>query len=488
MKTDVLLFSINAGYVHPAMGLWYLRANLGDAFVPEAGSNPARGAIHGHTVDVLELTRRAGRPRIIAEVLQRRPRILAAGLYIWNHLDMAPVLRAVRQQLPETLIVLGGPEATHLAHDHPTLRLVDGVVTGEAERIFGTLLLELLADPLRREGKRPPDGGRFSPSGHWVVAAPPPDLATVHLPHPLFSDRDVQHRFMYLEASRGCPFRCQFCLSSLDRYIRTAPLEQLFETAESLLQRGARRFKFIDRTFNLDFERAAAVLEFWLDRMTPGLSVQFETVPDRFPAELRALIRRFPAGSLRLEVGMQTFNGIVAKGIERHNDIAESERTLSFLSRETNAVTHVDLIVGLPGETMESFAAGFNLLFSFAPQEIQVGILKRLPGAPIAVHDAVMRYRSEPPYDVLESDALSATDVERLKRFAKYWELVVNRGRFPELVRELLAPTASAFQRFLAFSDFAWQRFGRTFALTPEELQAAMEEFVATAPPALPTR
>jgi hypothetical protein len=147
--------------------------------------------------------------------------------------------------------------------------------------------------------------------------------------------------------------------------------------------------------------------------------------------------------------------------------------------------------VGLPGETMESFAAGFDRLYRFRPGEVQVGILKRLPGAPISVHDHRMRYNPDPPYDVLETDSLSAAEVERLKRFAKYWELVVNRGRFPERVSRLLAGapdeasvetagpgrTTSPFHRFLKFSDFAWRRFGRTWGLAPEELAAALDDF-----------
>ncbi len=559
--TDLLLFTINAGYVHPSMGLWYLRANLcGDAaFV--TGPDPGGGTF---SVDILEVTRRAGRGSIIAEVLRRQPRVLAVGLYIWNHLDVVPVLQAVRDRLPETVIVLGGPEASHLPDGHPTLALADGVVKGEAELVFGALVEELLAGPagagqrdggpagdgrrgahptggggwraddLRGGGMRsggwrgasPPTGATVTAAGHWVLEAVPPDLDVVRLPHQFFTDHDIRHRFMYMEASRGCPFRCQFCLSSLDRKIRTAPLEPLFDMADYLVRRGADRFKFIDRTFNLDFDRAAAVLEFWLQRLKPGMSVQFETVPDRFPPELRDLIRRFPEGSLRLEVGVQTFNPDVAGDIDRRSDLQETERTLTFLSDETGAVVHADLIVGLPGESLESFAAGFDRLHHFGPGEVQVGILKRLPGAPIAVHDGRMRYNPDPPYDVLETDALSAVEVEGLKRFAKYWELVVNRGRFPERVARLLgggadgalggglvgasgvarattqdrapggggpaaatglAPgdkvarggLASHFHRFREFSEFAWRRFGRTWGLTPEELRGALDEFLA---------
>lgn len=470
---DILFFTVNAGYIHPAMGLWYLRANL--------------NTTANLSVETLELTRRAGEEHIIQEVLRRRPRILAVGLYIWNHLDLLPVLRAVRTHLPETTVILGGPEATHLPADHPTLSLAHIVVRGEGELLFGPLVDQILAaDPTDPTDPNSPNG-QHTPR---FLTSTPPELDRLRLPHHLFSDKDIQNRFMYLEASRGCPFRCQFCLSSLDRTIRHAPLEQLFDMADHLISRGARRFKFIDRTFNLDYQRASTILEFWLARLhtnTPdmsNISLQFETVPDRFPPDLRKLIRRFPPDTLRLEVGVQTFNPQVAAAIDRRADPVKTEETLAFLSAHTNAVVHADLIVGLPGETLESFAAGFDRLYRFRPQEVQVGVLKRLHGAPIAVHDPYMHYNPDPPYDIIATDALSAPDIERLKRFARYWELVVNRNRFPHRVTSLLtppppAPPTSPFHRFLAFTDFAWQRFGRTWALTPQDLSAALDTFLA---------
>ncbi len=466
-RPDILLFTINAGYVHPAMGLWYLRANM-----------ESQGGLEGFSVDILEVTRRAGNDYIVAEVLKRRPRILAVGLYIWNHLDTLPVLEAVRNHLPDTFIILGGPEASHLPVSHPIFGRVDGVVRGEAELVFPPIAAELLTG---RDGEKKavPREARVTGRGHWVVDAPPPDLSTVRLPHHLFSDHDIERRFMYLEASRGCPFRCQFCLSSLDRKIRPAPLDQLFDMSDHLIRRGATRFKFIDRTFNLDYSRAAAVLEFWLNRVRPGMTVQFETVPDRFPRELRDVIRRFPPDTLRLEVGVQTFNKEVAASIERRSDHVETERTMAFLSNETAAVVHADLIVGLPGESLESFATGFDRLYRYRPGEIQVGILKRLPGAPIAAHDARMRYSADPPYDVLETDRMTESEIEHLKRFAKYWELVVNRGRFPGPVARLLDREISPFYRFYDFSGFCWRRFGRTWGLAPEELAAALDAYMS---------
>lgn len=514
-QLDLLLFTLNAGYVHPAMGLWYLRANLSSQFLGIEDSGAARGprTAAPYTVELLEYTRRDGQEYVIGEILTRRPRVLAVSVSIWNHTDLIPVLKTVRSRLPETTIVVGGPEVSHLPLDHPTFGLVDGVVRGEAELVFSQIVEELLEGAVVPSGATvwgsgtvrgsaavrdsaavhgtAAVGNRTSEEGAlgstpWVYDAPLPDLAEVVTPHHLFSDHDVIHRFMYLEASRGCPFRCQFCLSSLSTGIRHAPLEHLFETADALLERGATRFKFIDRTFNLDYARAAKVLEFWLGRVRPGISVQFETVPDRFPRELRALIRRFPEGTLRLEVGIQTFNPTVAQAINRYADQAETIETLDFLAEQTDATVHADLIVGLPEETFESFAAGFDRLYRYAPGEVQIGILKRLPGAPISIHDGTIRYNSAPPYDVVETDWTSESNIARLKRFAKYWELVVNRGRFPERVSVLLGGSdaayrgrhSSPFYRFLVFSDYAWDRFDRTWGITPEELAHAIDTFI----------
>ncbi|MFM8931484.1 MAG: B12-binding domain-containing radical SAM protein, partial [Gemmataceae bacterium] len=220
------------------------------------------------------------------------------------------------------------------------------------------------------------------------------------LPYALYDSEDIAHRVIYVEASRGCPFTCEFCLSSLEIPVRAAPLEQFLAEMDQLLKRGTRQFKFVDRTFNLNTRVGITILHFFLDRMQPDLFLHFEMIPDRLPEELKSLIRRFPAGSLQFEVGIQSFNPEVQALISRRQDHAKTVDNLRWLRENTTVHIHADLIAGLPGETMESFGKGFDTLRGLGPQEIQVGILKRLRGTPIIRHDAEweMVYSPQAPY------------------------------------------------------------------------------------------
>ena len=277
----------------------------------------------------------------------------------------------------------------------------------------------------------------------------------------------------------AAPFACEFCLSSLDKAVRNFPLERLFPAWEELLARGALKFKFVDRTFNLETGRAAAVLNFFLERYRPGLFLHFEMVPDRFPEELYAIVKKFPAGSLQLEVGVQTFNGSVAERIGRRQDNSAVEKNLLRLRKETSAHLHADLIIGLPGEDLASFAAGFDRLAALGPQEIQVGILKRLRGAPIARHDAEwkMVYSQEPPYELRQNGLLDFFTMQRLRRFARYWDLVANSGVFPG-TSALICAGPSPFNNFLALSDWLYARTGQTHSISRPRLRELLAAYL----------
>jgi hypothetical protein len=276
---------------------------------------------------------------------------------------------------------------------------------------------------------------------------------------------------------------------------------------EDILARGARIIKFLDRTFNLDGKRAGRILEFFLealDRLSregtgePPFCVHFEMVPSRFPGELRELLRRFPPGSLRLELGIQTFNAEAAALAGRRSDPEGELEILAFLGGETEAILHADLIAGLPGEDLPSFGRGFDRLWEVlsaglerrrlrrkeppgasprAGAEIQPGILKYLPGTPIRRHDRAwgMRYAPDPPYEVMETALLSRDDLLRIKNFARFWELIMNRGNFPEAA-SLFPPGEPVFDRFMALSEGLLARFGRNWGIDRGDLRAALAE------------
>ena len=303
-------------------------------------------------------------------------------------------------------------------------------------------------------------GGPVPPK---IIPAPPPDLARVTLPYDEYTTKDIAHRLVYVEASRGCPFECEFCLSSLDVPVRTYPLEPFLAAMDALHERGVRHFKFVDRTFNLNVATSRRILEFFLARLTPGLFLHFGMIPDRLPADLRELIIRFPPGALQFEVGVQTFDPAVAAAIHRRQDVAQLENNFRFLREQTGVHVHADLIAGLPGESLEGFAAGFDRLVALRPQEIQVGLLNRLRGTPIVRHDEEwgMVYSPIPPYEIVQNRLIDFATMQRLDRFARYWDLVGNSGRFVETAALFWTGGASPFAEFLRFSDWLYTRENR---------------------------
>jgi hypothetical protein len=348
-------------------------------------------------------------------------------------------------------LIVGGPEVSFEVEEQEITGVADYVITGEGDFKFAEVCGQILAG---------------TPPSEKVIAAELPELGRIALPYDLYDDQDVAHRVLYVEASRGCPFTCEFCLSSLDVPVRQFPLGPLLEQMQNLLDRGATQFKFVDRTFNLNIATSKAILQFFLERQRPGLFVHFEMIPDRLPEPLREVIAQFPPGALQFEVGVQTFDEATSKNISRRQDYGRMAENFLYLRERTGVHIHADLIVGLPGETVESFAAGFDRLVAMGPQEIQVGILKLLRGTPIVRHDKEweMVYNAHPPYEILRNKLIDFPMMQRLRRFARYWDLVANSGNFQETT-PMIWGDGSAFAEFLKFSDWLHAQTGRTHQL-----------------------
>jgi hypothetical protein len=454
----ILLATLNAKYIHASLGLRCLLANMGElraltALCEFTIARPAQEV-------VAELLAQLGQPP--AGAVQ----IIGFGVYIWNVTQTCAVVRLLKAQRPALKIVLGGPEVSHEVDQQDIVRLADFVITGWGEVSLPRLCRALLygPQPLMK-----------------VIAAEQPPLAQLALPYAEYSDADLAHRLLYVEASRGCPFKCEFCLSSLDKTAWAFDLDGFLAALAVLYERGARNFKFVDRTFNLKIDSSVRILQFFLDRLGADLFVHFEVIPDHLPDRLKAMIAQFPPGVLQFEVGIQSFNPEVQQRISRKQDNARTEANLRWLLAHSHAHLHTDLIFGLPGETLASFAAGFDRLYALGPHEIQLGLLKRLRGTPIARHTAEfgMVYAPEPPYAVLQTSAVSAQDVLRFTRLARYWELVANSGRFTRSLA-LLLQGPSAFAAFLGFSDWLWQTSTRTHRFTPEALVDALFDYLHT--------
>lgn len=448
---EIMLTTLNAKYPHCAFGLRYLFANLGDL---------------QSRAELVEFTINDAMLEVLDAIVSRNPKIVGLGVYIWNVEPATRLIAALKRLRPDIVVVLGGPEVSFEMAEQPIVQLADYVITGEGDLAFARLCRSLL------DGMRPTDK---------IIAADLPRLDEVALPYDFYSDQDIAHRVIYVEASRGCPFTCEFCLSALDIPVRQFPLEPFLAAMQRLLDRGCQAFKFVDRTFNLNPRVSQAILQFFLDRMRPRLFLHFEMIPDRLPDSLRELIVQFPPTSLQFEVGVQTFNDHVAELISRRQNNEQLAANFRFLREQTGVHIHADLIAGLPGETLDSFAAGFDRLLALGPQEIQVGILKRLHGTPIVRHDSAeqMIYSPTAPYEVLSTRVLHAADLGRLRRFARVWDLLGNSGNFVETL-PLLWSDQSPFWTLWRLTNWLHDRLGRFTGIPLLKLTELVFEFAIT--------
>ena len=447
---DIVLATLNAKYIHAAFGLRYLLANLG-------GLRP-RAALREFDINQRPI-------EIVEALLAENPKIIGLGVYIWNVSPTTEVVCMLKRIRPDITIILGGPEVSFEVEQQPVVRQANYVITGEADLKFAEVCAALLA------GKRP---------ATKIIPSEVPDLNQLAAPYDLYDERDVAHRIIYVEASRGCPFTCEFCLSSLDVPVRQFPLPSLLKNLEELMNRGVRQFKFVDRTFNLNLNTSKALLQFFLDRHRPGLFVHFEMIPDRLPEALRAVIAQFPPGALQFEVGIQTFNPQVSQLISRRQDYDRLADNFRFLRERTGVHVHADLIVGLPGESVESFGGGFDRLIALRPQEIQVGILKRLRGTPIVRHDAEwqMVYHGHPPYEILQTRLIDFASMQRMRRFGRFWDLIGNSGNFVTTVPLVWSGAGSPFKEFMRLCDWLHERLGRKHGIALAQLGELLFRFL----------
>jgi radical SAM superfamily enzyme YgiQ (UPF0313 family) len=473
----IVLTTINARHSHAALGLRYLKANAGPLTERIAIVELVLGA------DIETMAR-----RVLSALAPRPPRVIGLGVYVWNVVAATALAARLRELAPDAVLVAGGPEVSHELELQPIAALVDYVVQGPGDLAFARLATAILNGP--------------RPLQRVIAGDQPADLGELVLPYAHYDANDIARRHLYVEASRGCPFKCAFCLSALDRTAWPFPVTQLLLALDDLHRRGARRFRFVDRTFNLRLADSARILEFFLERIAAHPDdpcfVHFELIPDRLPPALRDPITRFPPGTLQFEIGIQTFDPEVQRAIDRRQDNAAAEANLRWLRASSHAHLHVDLIAGLPGESLAGFAAGYDRLRALRPHEIQLGLLKRLRGAPIIRHEHAGRlvFERVAPYRVRRTDALSEREIVEFEHIARFHDRVVNSGRMPTLAAAILdgsSPSAgpastaasaipvSAFERLRRLSAALLERFGRSYGIGLEALIDAVRDHAVDA-------
>ena len=450
----ILLSTLNARYAHASLGLRYLLANMGPL---QEQTRLQEFVIGAKTTEIVE------------RLLAHQPRIIGFGVYIWNVEETTRVVAMLKRVAPGVTIVLGGPEVSFETGEQAIVQLADYLVTGWGDVTFPKLCGEILhgPKPLMK-----------------VHAGVQPPMAEIEMPYALYTDKDIAHRTIYVEASRGCPFKCEFCLSALDKTAWPFGLDRFLGELESLHARGARLFKFVDRTFNLNIKTSLKIMQFFLDKIEANpddpVYAHFELVPDHLPDALKEGISKFPPGALQFEIGIQSFNPEVQALVSRKQDNAKAAENIRWLCEHSHAHLHVDLIAGLPGEDMASFARGFDQLVALGPHEIQFGILKRLRGTPIIRHTEQfgMVFDPYPPYTILATSLIDFATMQRLVRFARYWDLVANSGRFSGTLVRMMGN--APFDHFMAFSDWIYGKTDATHRIALDRLAALVVEWLQT--------
>ncbi len=444
---DIILVAINSRYTHTAIGLRYLYANLHEL---------------QDRAEILEFVINSNPQDIAEKILDQKPKIVGIGTYIWNALDVANIIEIIKKISPDTKILLGGPEVSHFPL-RVNFDVADHIISGEGEVSFYEICRDILSNKKIEN--------RF-------IRATLPKLKELTLPYKYYTQHDIENRYMYVEASRGCPYECEFCLSAIDEKVRNFDMDILLNEFDVLWEKGARKFKFIDRTFNLNIRLANKLMDFFLSK-DEEYSLHFEVIPDNFPPQLRERLCKFPPNSLQLEIGIQSLNLDVLDNINRKMNLTKVSENISFLENETSAHLHVDLIVGLPSESLESFGKNLNQLKKITNSEIQIGILKKLSGTTLSRHDKKygMIYSDKPPYDILQNDLISFKQIQKMKRFARFWDLTYNSGNFYHTVNYIYED-GDVFGGFYNYSEWIYQETESTWQISLNRLSQLVFKYL----------
>ncbi len=424
----VVLLSLNSQYVHSSLAPWCLAAGL------------ERYAAPGLETQVLEDTVNETPDAVLARIEAARPQLLGISCAIWNITFIAGLLPGIRAALPRCVIVLGGPEVSYRAEDAlGSYPQADCLIAGEGELPFAWLL-----DALRGLMSLDEVPGLCYRSGEGLVIREPYAHADMQpSPYSPAYFSALGGRIAYLETSRGCPYRCAFCLSGGEERLRTVQPERAQEEILLLANSGAKTIKLVDRTFNAGRARALDILRFIADhhgrQIPPGITFHFEIAGDLLDEDTLALIEAAPAGLFQFEIGLQSMDEATLRRVRRGTDMAHLTRQVSRLILCGKAHVHLDLIAGLPGEGLKEFARGFDAAFALRPHALQLGFLK-------LIHGSAMRREADafpcdydplPPYQVRSTPWLSEGDLSVLKTAEHALGKLYNSGRFRRTLRWL---------------------------------------------------
>ena len=427
---NILLTAINAKYIHSNPAVYSLRA-----YACRYG-----GSRYEEEIRIAEYTINQPVDEILMDIYERRPDILCISCYLWNISYVEQLIREIPKVLPETKIWLGGPEVSYNAREmldgYPGLA---GVMCGEGEQIFLELLETYAA------GNEPEE---------ILTAREALDLSSI--PFIYEHIEDFENRIVYYESSRGCPFSCSYCLSSIDKCLRFRDPDLVRRELQFFIDHEVPQVKFVDRTFNCRHDHAMAVWSYIKEHDRGITNFHFEVAADLLNDEEIALIRSMRPGLIQLEIGVQSTNPDTVREIRRRMDLVKVEGNVAAVREARNVHQHLDLIAGLPYEDYDNFARSFDRVYAMKPDQLQLGFLKVLKGS--LMHEKTeeygLVYQDRPPYEVLSTKWLSYSDVIRLKKIEEMVEVYYNSGQFRNTMEQLEQAYASSFEMYGALADY----------------------------------
>lgn len=449
---NIICTTLNAKYIHTNIAIRYLKAYA----APE------------YDIQITEYTIKDPIMNIVTDLISREPVVLGFSCYIWNIEETIKVMQMIKKINPSIKIVVGGPEVSYDSYEWlEKVSSIDIIVLGEGEQTFKQLLNEISGT---QEYKNVP-GIAYRRDGQILSNLQRNKLDLKELPSPYCFPEDIPHlgkRVQYIETSRGCPFSCQFCLSSIEVGVRYFDREKIKDDIRYLMKNGAKTIKFVDRTFNISRSYAMEMFQFLIDEHLPGTVFQFEITADIMrPEVIEFLNREAPAGLFRFEIGVQSTNDDTNELVKRKQNFTKLTRTVTLVKEGGKIDQHLDLIAGLPEEDYHSFRQTFNDVFALRPEEMQLGFLKMLRGTGLrlraADHDYI--YMDHSPYEILGNNVLSFGDIIRIKQvedvLEKYWNDHRMDLTIEYLVTSVFDSPFDFFQEFGSFWDQqGWSRIG----------------------------
>ncbi len=448
---NVLLVAVNAKYIHSNLAVYCLKA-----YAQRELSYMGYECLHSKQelqIELAEYTINQSKDDILKDIYLRSPDVICFSCYIWNLLYVEELIRDLAKILPETVLWAGGPEVSYDAAD--TLRRLPeltGVMKGEGEKTFTEICKCYMehGKTYREFGKV--DGISYRAEDGEIcenVWREPMDLSEV--PFIYHDMKDFEHKIIYYETSRGCPFSCSYCLSSIDKRLRFRDLSLVLSELQFFLDQKTTQVKFVDRTFNCKHEHAMAIWKYIAGHDNGITNFHFEVAADLLNDEEIALIQTMRPGLIQLEIGVQSTNPHTIREIRRTMKLEEVKDHVSRIREVGNIHQHLDLIGGLPYEDLASFRKSFDDVYAMKPDQLQLGFLKVLKGSYMEEMAAAyeLKYKDVPPYEVLSTKWLSYADVIELKGIEEMVEVYYNSGQFAHTMAELERYYESPYQMYL---------------------------------------